>query len=203
VTATTRWALFAVLPLVAAAAVSLAFVLRSSSPTVVASSSSSDLVTWQAGEQPSPPISLRAADGSRLSLASLRGRPAIVTFVDPHCTTFCPLESAVIDRALRALPVAERPAVLAVSVDPTVTSGRVLRAEAARFRWLPQWRWATGTHAELASVWRRYHVVVVPTPDDITHTELAYVLDAHGDQRALLLWPFHAADVARALAAAS
>jgi len=199
-----RWALIAAVPLAALAAVSLAFALRSSSsPSAVAASSAEDLITWKPGEQPSPPIALHGADGSPLTLTSLRGRRVIVTFVDPHCTTFCPRESLVIDDAVRQLPAAERPIVLAVSVDPTVQSPRVLEREAKRFRWLPQWRWAKGTHAELAVVWRKYHVTVLPTGDDITHTELAYVVDANGDQRALLLWPFKRADVTRALAAAS
>jgi protein SCO1 len=198
----TRWAVIAAVPLVALATASAAFLLRSSSPSAT-TETASGAITWQAGEQPSPPIELRAVDGSPLTLASLRGRRVIVTFVDPHCTTFCPRESLVIDDAVRALPVDERPAVLAVSVDPTVQSQRVLEQEARRFRWLPQWQWAKGTHAELAAVWHAYHVAVVPTKDDIAHTELAYVLDANGDQRALLLWPFKKADVARALAGAA
>jgi cytochrome oxidase Cu insertion factor (SCO1/SenC/PrrC family) len=201
----TRWALFAAVPLLAVAAASLAFALRSSSsqePQTIQSASSS-FVTFAPGERPSPPMALRNADGSRFSLASLRGRQVLVTFVDPHCTTFCPRESRVVDDALRRLPASERPAVVAVSVDPTVTSEQVLRNEARRFAWLPQWRWAVGSHAELAKVWKAYQVEVIPTPDDITHTELAYVLDAKGDQRALLLWPFKAAAVTKALAFAA
>ena len=201
----TRWALLAVVPLLVIAGVSAAFALRSSpsqeGQTVQAASSS--YIAFAAGTRPSPPIVLRNADGSRFTLASLRGRRVIVTFVDPHCTTFCPRESVVLNDALRALPAARRPVVVAVSVDPTVTSEQVLRTEARRFKWLPQWRWAVGSHAQLASVWKRYHVTVIPTPDDITHTELAYVLDAKGDQRGLLLWPFRAAAVTRALAAAA
>ena len=201
----TRWAIFAAVPLLALAAVSLAFALRSSpsqEPQTISAASDS-FVTFAAGDRPSPPIALRNADGSRFSLASLRGRRVLVTFVDPHCTTFCPRESVVIDDALRALPASERPVVVAVSVDPTVSSEQVLRKEARRFKWLPQWRWAVGSHAQLASVWKRYHVTVIPTPDDITHTELAYVLDEHGDQRALLLWPFKATAVKNALASAA
>jgi cytochrome oxidase Cu insertion factor (SCO1/SenC/PrrC family) len=193
-----RWALLAAVALAAVAAVSLTMVLRTDAkPTV------EQFLTWQAGEKQAPQIRLRTAEGAPFRLASLRGRVSIVTFVDPHCTTFCPRESLVIDDAVRALPVAQRPSIVAVSVDPTVTSPRVFRQEAKRLRWLPQWRWATGSHAALARVWRSYHVEVIPTKADITHTELAYVVDANGDERALLLWPFHADDVLRALASAS
>jgi cytochrome oxidase Cu insertion factor (SCO1/SenC/PrrC family) len=194
-----RWALLAAVPLVAAAAVSLGFVLRGSKAQPA--SAVSRAITWKPGEQPAPPIALRAADGSRFTLGSLRGRNVIVTFVDPHCTTFCPRESLVIDDAVRSLPARERPAIVAVSVDPRVRSRAVLAREARRFRWLPQWRWATGTEQELRRVWRRYHIEVVPAKSDINHTEAAYVIDAAGDERALLLWPFRARDVSAALAA--
>lgn len=196
-----RWALLAAVALAALAAVSLGFVFRGTSAP--APSSSADVITWKSGQQLAPAIALRTADGSPFRLASLRGRPVIVTFVDPHCTTFCPRESLVIDDALRSLRAADRPAVVAVSVDPTVQTARVLRREAARFRWLPNWRWAIGTQAQLAAVWRKYHIAVVPTKDDITHTEAAYVVDAAGYQRSLLLWPFRAADISRAVAAAA
>ena len=90
-----------------------------------------------------------------------------------------------------------------MSVDPTVQSEQVLVKEARRFRWAPQWRWAIGSKTQLAAVWKHYGITVIPTPDDITHTEAAYVLDARGYQRSLLLWPFKATAVSRALAAAS
>jgi len=202
VSSTTRWALWAAVPLLAVAVLSLAFVLRSTAKPEAAQADPLG-VTWKAGQKRAPGIHLRAADGSAFSLASLQGRRVIVTFVDPHCTTFCPRESIVLDDAIRALPVAQRPAVVAVSVDPTVTREAVFLQEARRFKWTPQWRWATGTKAQLAAVWKRYGITVIPTPGDITHTEAAYVLDARGYQRSLLLWPFEAADVSRALAAAS
>ena len=196
-----RWALIvAAVGLVTLAAVSLAFGLRARDR---ASSTSAPYVAFEAGERPAPPIELQAATGAPFSLSSLRGRTVIVTFTDPHCRTFCPRESFVIDDALRALPAARRPAVVAVSVDPTVQSARVLARQATRFKWLPQWRWAKGSHAALAKVWRAYGVTVVPTKGDIAHTELAYVVDARGDERSLLLWPFRARDLSRALAAAS
>jgi cytochrome oxidase Cu insertion factor (SCO1/SenC/PrrC family) len=196
-----RWALLAAVALASLAALSLRFVLHPSEAKPAPASV--HYVTWAEGQQQAPPIVLRTAEGAPFRLAALRGRPAIVTFVDPHCTTFCPRESLVIDDAVRTLPLAQRPAIVAVNVDPTVTAPRVFRQEAKRLRWLPQWRWATGSHAVLARVWRSYHVEVIPTKDDISHTELAYVVDANGDERALLLWPFHASDVSRALASAS
>lgn len=196
-----RWALLAAVALASLAGLSLRFVLHPGEAKPAPASV--HFVTWAAGEQPAPATALHTPGGAPFRLASLHGRTTIVTFIDPHCTTFCPRESLVIDDAVRTLPPAQRPAIVAVSVDPTVMSPRVFRQEARRFRWLPQWRWATGSHAQLARVWHAYGVTVIPTKGDITHTELAYVVDAKGDERALLLWPFHASDVSRAIASAS
>ena len=198
---TTRWALLAAVPLAAVAAVSLAFVLRSSASS--SHSAAGAGLAWSKGEQAAPALGLHTPNGQPVEVTSLRGKTAIVTFVDPHCRTFCPRESLVIDDAVRALPPGRRPQVVAVSVDPTVTSPRVFAQEAQRFRWSEQWRWATGTPAQLRGAWRRYHITVLPTKGDITHTEAAYVIDAHGDERALLVWPFRKAELLRALSAAS
>jgi cytochrome oxidase Cu insertion factor (SCO1/SenC/PrrC family) len=203
VTATTRWALIAAVPLAALAVVAAILLTRSSSPAAPKVSVDDAGVIWAAGEVAAPPIALQHADGSAFSLSSLRGRRVIVTFVDPRCTTFCPRASHVIDDALRTLPTAERPAVVAVSVDPTVRDEATLNREAKRFRWLPQWRWAVGAKAALEKTWRAYHIAVVPTEDEISHTEAAYVVDADGYERSLLLWPFTKRDVASALASAS
>jgi protein SCO1/2 len=156
--------------------------------------------TWAAGETKAPDFALSDQEGRPVSLAALRGRPVVVTFVDPHCTTFCPRESIVLNDALKRSGAADRPAVVAVSVDPKTTSQAVLRKEARRFKWLPQWRWATGSAGQLRAVWSSYHIQVVPGAGDIGHTEAAYLVDASGDQRALYLWPFTAGDIAAGLA---
>lgn len=156
-------------------------------------------ITWSSGEKQAPDFRLTDEHGNLVSISGLRGRSAIVTFVDPHCTTFCPRESVVLNDALRAFPAAERPAIVAVSVDPKTRSLAVLRKEARRFKWLPQWRWAAGSASQLNGVWRAYNIQVVPAADDIGHTEAAYIVDANGDQRALFLWPFKAAEIAAAL----
>jgi protein SCO1 len=192
-----RLALVALVAVLVAVVVTLVLVRRGS--TDAAPASSNVAATWAAGEKTAPGFRLTDEHGRPVSMAGLRGRRVIVTFVDPHCTTFCPRESIVLNDAVKTLPVAERPAIVAVSVDPKTRSLAVLQHEARRFKWLPQWRWAVGSDAQLRAVWGAYHIEVMPTPGDIAHTEAAYLVDAHGDQRALLLWPFKAADVASAL----
>ena len=182
-----------------AVAVAALVVVRHASTHVAAPASSSVAATWAAGEKQAPGFRLTDEHGKPVTMTGLRGRRVIVTFVDPHCTTFCPRESIVLNDAIRNLPAADRPAIVAVSVDPKTRSLAVLRHEGRRFKWLPQWRWAAGSDAQLRAVWAAYNIEVVPTPGDIAHTEAAYLVDANGGERALFLWPFKAADVAAEL----
>ena len=193
-----RMLLAAVVVLLVAAVVTLVLVNRGGG-SAQQPAQSTVAATWAAGEQPAPAFSLSDQHGRPVSIAGLRGRRVIVTFVDPHCTTFCPRESIVLNDALRRFAGADRPAVVAVSVDPKTRSQAVLQKEARRFKWLPQWRWATGSAARLRAVWTAYHIQVVPAAGDIGHTEAAYLVDATGHQRALYLWPFTADDIAAGL----
>lgn len=202
-THTTRWALIAAVPLVAVAFVAAVMLTRPSSQTTTDQGGDAAGITWAAGESRAPAIALQKADGGRFELSSLRGRRVIVTFVDPRCTTLCPLSSKVIDAALRPMPPRERPAVVAVSVDPAVRDEAALRREARRFKWLPQWQWAVGDRAALQKTWRAYAIAVVATKEEISHTDAAYILDASGYRRSLLVWPFTKRDVVSALAAAA
>lgn len=175
--------------------VGLAVTRSSSHATKPTAILSGPAAVWAAGERPAPRFRLVDQDGKGVSLAAYRGRPVLVTFMDPLCTTFCPVESKVVDSALGALPASARPAVLAVSVNPPHDQPAKLKAATARFRWRPQWRWAVGEKASLAAVWKRYGIAVLPTKGDVTHTEALYLVDANGDERALFVWPFRAADL--------
>jgi len=190
-----RLALIVAVALLIAGVVALVL-MRPHDNTIVSHTSA---VLWASGEKRAPEFRLTDEHGNPVTMSGLRGRSVIVTFVDPHCTTFCPRESVVLNDALRSFPVAERPAVVAVSVDPKTRSLAVLRKEARRFKWLPQWRWAAGSAPQLNSVWRSYNIQVVPAANDIGHTEAAYLVDGKGDERALFLWPFKAAEIASML----
>ena len=200
-----RWIFWTVVLLVGAGAAAGLLALRTSGGSgaapMVEAAPTAAAARWAAGEARAPAFRLRDADGRPVSPAQYRGRLLLVTFLDPLCKTFCPRESAVLDDALARLPAARRPAVIAVSVNPPVRSPAILRREARRFGWSPQWRWALGSERQLGAVWRSYHIAVLPTKGDVTHTEAAYVVDADGYERALFLWPFRARAVERTLRA--
>jgi cytochrome oxidase Cu insertion factor (SCO1/SenC/PrrC family) len=127
----------------------------------------------------------------------------IVTFIDPLCRNFCPLEAKQLNDLVRSLPSRSRPAIVAVSVNVYLNARANLLQDVAKWRLVPEWRWAVGSGRQLAGVWRRYQVGVLVTTKriagvrvhEVSHTEAAYVIDGRGYARALFMWPFRAGDV--------
>jgi len=77
----------------------------------------------------------------------------IVTFVDPHCTTFCPRESVVLNDALRSFPVVERRRSVAVSATEDAV-GRRAAERGAPLQMAAAMALAVGSAPQLNSVWR-------------------------------------------------
>jgi cytochrome oxidase Cu insertion factor (SCO1/SenC/PrrC family) len=149
--------------------------------------------TWAAGARPAPAITtLHDQTGHLFSLASLRGRAVAMAFFDSHCNQECPLEGRALAVAERALPPAQRPVLVAVSVNPldTAASERAAARSWGLARVAP-WHWLTGSPAQLARVWRAYHIYVGRrVGGDIPHTEALYLIDRAGDERSGYLYPF-------------
>jgi cytochrome oxidase Cu insertion factor (SCO1/SenC/PrrC family) len=206
----TRWALFAAVPLLVAAAVSLAFVLHSSGSTsrmsTVVPVSQEAAATWAAGKKRAPAFTLRDEHGKPVSLAGLRGRPVLITFIDPLCRDYCPLEAQHLSDAVRS--AGTKPTVVSVSVNTAGNAPSVLALDRRKWKLVPQWRWAVGSGDELAKVWKQYGIQVLVSKkkvagvpvQQVAHTEAAYLVDANGWQRALFLWPYSAKAVEQALA---
>ena len=191
-----------------AAGVGLLLVGRSSDPeSLSVPVSKGPAATWAAGTLRAPEIRLTDQNGAPLSLAAYRGRPVIVTFIDPLCRDYCPLEAKHLNQVVRSFPAGARPAIVAVSVNVRGNARPYLMQDAAKWKLTPQWRWGVGTASELGSVWTRYHIGVLDTTKkiagvtvhSIAHTEAAYVIDAAGYQRAIFLWPYSADAVTRTL----
>ncbi len=163
--------------------------------------------TWPAGARRAPDFSLVDDRGAPISLRRFRGRPVIVTFIDPVCRNLCPLEAKVLNQAVGASR-AQRSAIVAVSVNPWADSRANFRQDARKWPLVPQWHWATGRYPPLAAVWRRYAIGVLVKKKvvagisvrQIAHTEASILVDRAGFERALFLFPFRAQDVARTLA---
>jgi protein SCO1 len=165
------------------------------------------VLSWRAGARPAPGFRLRDQSGRLVSMRSLRGHVAILAFIDPVCRNLCPLEAAILGRVERRFAPPARPTVIAVSVDPWGDSHSNLVRDIHRWKVGSGWRWAIGSRAQLARVWRAYDVGVRAqklqvggqTVHEITHDELIYLVDGHGDERRVYPYPFSAAEVVQAV----
>ncbi len=146
--------------------------------------------TWN--DKPAPAFALPDERGRTVSLASLRGRTVLLTFLDSRCHTECPIESAQLAQIERRVHVP----LVVVSADPWGDAAWSVRAFAQKERWSFDWHWLLGTPAQLRPVWRSYSIAVKRTPTDVLHTLALYVIDKHGNQRAAYLFPFVPTQVA-------
>jgi cytochrome oxidase Cu insertion factor (SCO1/SenC/PrrC family) len=204
-----RWVLWVVVLLLAALAAAFYFAQRPAhhAATTAAPQSAGPAATWAAGARPAPAFSLLDERGDPISLASLRGRPVIVTFIDPLCRDYCPIEAQRLNDVASAFPQGSKPAIVAVSVNIYGNARSNLLLDERKWNLTPEWRWAVGHPSVLARVWADYHVQVLATSKTIAgvtvhrigHTEAAYVIDAKGFERAVFLWPYRAQDVVQTL----
>jgi protein SCO1 len=191
------------------AGAALALVSRPSSDRAAnVASAFGPAATWSPGAKAAPDFSLRGEDGRRISLAGLRGRTVLLTFIDPACRNLCPLEARELNSAVQSSQTPQRPEIVSVNVNPWAETPAMLRADRAKWALGSRWHWALGSLRQLRPVWSRYriavgvqarkiaHVVV----HEVSHTEATYVIDPSGHIRALFLWPFSSAAVMRTAA---
>ena len=143
------------------------------------------------------PIALHDAEGRPVTLAGQRGRFVLVTFIYTHCVDVCPLITANLNAALRAIGPARRDVrVLAVSVDPVGDTAAAVRAYAKQKHLLPQFRYLIGTRPQLRRVWAAWHVLAVLRKADVVdHVAYTALIDRSGKERVLYDSNVHAAQV--------
>ena len=132
-----------------------------------------------------PAFTLTDQQGRRVSLAGARGHYAVVTFLYTHCPDVCPVIAGNLNRVL-ATPVARRAGlrVLAVSVDPTRDTPAAVRRYVREHRLRPAFSYLIGTHAQLAPVWRGFHVAAAPGPaGTVSHSAFEILVDPEGKER--------------------
>jgi protein SCO1/2 len=147
---------------------------------------------WAAGVRPAPNFTLRDSSGAPVSLASLRGRPVLLTFLDSQCHSACPIEGRQLASIMRRLPSAERPTLVVVGVNPKGDSRAGIHHAVTTWGLAGPWRWhwLTGSRSQLTAVWRSYGITVRPTTNDILHSLAVLLIDRRGFERTAYLFPF-------------
>jgi cytochrome oxidase Cu insertion factor (SCO1/SenC/PrrC family) len=170
--------------LVGAAPMAFASVNRDADPIVA------EAIAGASGQldTPAPNFTLTSQDGRQVSLASLRGKVVLLTFLDPVCVTDCPI----IGQEMRAADAelgseAANTELVAVVANPTYTSTAFTRAFTHQegFDQVPNWLYLTGSLSQLQSVWQHYGIQIenLPAGAMTAHNDLVYVIDAAGTAR--------------------
>ena len=139
---------------------------------------------------PAPPFQLTGQHGRSVSLVSLRGKAVLLTFLDPACTTGCPVAQE-FRAAGQLLGASSRDvALVAIALSPSYRSAAVIGAFNRRERLdtVPNWLFLTGSLPQLQRVWQAYAVTASSLSAGAAtgHTGQAYVIDRAGHVRQVL-----------------
>jgi cytochrome oxidase Cu insertion factor (SCO1/SenC/PrrC family) len=139
-------------------------------------------------DSPAPSFRLTDQHGRDVTLASLHGKVVLLTFLDPVCTTDCPLEAQEFHQAGQLLGADDRHvelvAIVANPVDYQLGYTRAFDRQEG-LDGVPNWLYLTGSLAQLAQVWRGYGIAaeIAPAGSMIAHSENAFVIDSSGRLR--------------------
>ena len=137
---------------------------------------------------PAPGFQLTDQYGQTVSLASLRGKVVLLTFLDPVCTTDCPIIGAEFKQAGVLLGLQDSSVeMVAVVANPTyraVTFTQAFDREEG-LNTVPNWLYLTGSLSQLEAVWGHYGVTVedLPAGSMAAHNDLAMIIDRSGHIR--------------------
>jgi cytochrome oxidase Cu insertion factor (SCO1/SenC/PrrC family) len=170
--------------LVGAAPMAAASVNRNADPIVAQSIAGDNGLL----DSPAPSFTLTSQDGRQVSLASLRGKVVLLTFLDPVCTTDCPLIAQEMRSADTMLGgKASNTELVAVVANPTYLSTAYTKAFTTQenLGQVPNWLFLTGSLSQLTAVWHDYGIVVEDLPAGAmsAHNDLAFVIDASGQMQ--------------------
>jgi cytochrome oxidase Cu insertion factor (SCO1/SenC/PrrC family) len=184
----------------AAAVAALAIVLVGAAPMATAAvNDSADPILSEALngspnalELPAPQFTLTDQRGQTVSLASLRGHTVALTFLDPVCTSDCPLIAQEFRQTDVQLGSAARNvdfvAVVANPIYRSISFTKEFDSQESMNR-LSNWYFLTGSVSQLQRVWNSYGVLVstVGAGAMIAHSDLAFVIDGRGRERDALI----------------
>jgi cytochrome oxidase Cu insertion factor (SCO1/SenC/PrrC family) len=148
---------------------------------------------------PAPGFTLTDQFGKPVTLRQFRGKAVVLAFVDSRCTTVCPLTTWSMTQAVAMLgPAAARNVqLLGIDANPDAIRVADVRSYSQAHEMMSSWDFLTGSPAQLAAVWRAYHVYVAASHGNIDHEPAIYLIDPSGHERTLYLTQMAYAGVAQ------
>jgi cytochrome oxidase Cu insertion factor (SCO1/SenC/PrrC family) len=134
---------------------------------------------------PAKPFTLTGQRGQPVSLASLRGKVVLLTFLDPVCTSTCPLIAQEFRAAGQLLGAdARKVELVAIVANPIYHQLADVQAfnRQEGLNGVRNWLFLTGTLPQLQQVWRNYGIgaEILPAGSMIGHSENAFVINPAG-----------------------
>ncbi|GAC1445641.1 MAG: hypothetical protein NVSMB52_07490 [Chloroflexota bacterium] len=138
-----------------------------------------------------PAFNLKDQFGRRITPASFRGQPVVLTFLSAACTQLCPTIAETLSRTISELGAAgKKVAIVAVSTAPEVDTTSVVRRFSMAHGVLHRWHFLNGPRNQLARVWKGYYIYAAPknAPEKVrdAHTAATYLIDAGSRERVLI-----------------
>ena len=140
---------------------------------------------------PAPAFDLVDQNGRQVSLTALRGKALAVTFLDPVCTTDCPIIAQEFRSAGRMLGAdSQQVELIAIDANPRYTGRAYLTAfdQQEGLENVPNWEYLTGSLPALEHVWASFAVEVAYESGGamIDHSDVVYIIDPTGHTREVL-----------------
>ncbi|HEY2312633.1 MAG TPA: SCO family protein [Streptosporangiaceae bacterium] len=138
---------------------------------------------------PAPAFTLNDQAGRTVTLASLRGKVVLLTFLDDTCSVDCPLIAQEFRQAGQLLSAdSQHVELVAINYNPINIQVGYLQAfdRQEGLDGVPNWLYLTGTSAQLQQVWGHYGVPqaeILPAGSMVGHGDYAFVIDQNGHMR--------------------
>ena len=144
-------------------------------------------------DEVAPDFELSDQSGQIISLSDYRGKVVVLTFFDSQCDDVCPLTAYQFVQTYQALGDYSD-SVVFMAVNINLEANTLEDLSAASQHWsldeIPNWHFLTGQAEELEPVWAAYHIEVVPSEEDISHTPGVYIIDPQRQLRWYISTPF-------------
>ena len=141
-----------------------------------------------------PPITLRNQLGQPVSLASMRGRPALVSFIHTSCGGVCQMMTAKMKTIAEDFSpqFGTKLNLISITTDPAEDRPAQLKSYAKdRGATGAGWVFLTGKPAAIHSVMKLYDVAQMPDDDAMTHVFDLFLIGPDGR----LLHHYHGSDI--------
>jgi cytochrome oxidase Cu insertion factor (SCO1/SenC/PrrC family) len=141
--------------------------------------------------RPAPDFRLVSQSGQPVSLGSLRGKVTLLTFLDPRCTTDCPVATELKEAGVLLGGADDQVQFVAIAANQfhyDLASVRALDRQEGMDT-VPNWLFLTGSATQLQQVWGRYGIFVshmAPGASSVMR-DLVFVIDKNGRIRQQIL----------------